>query len=172
MKKQINKIILIFLLFTIFTMAKGLCFQDLLNSGFKVNVAQAETLGLDTPGMNTETNIDLGVCGGTDKNSSDSVQNNIWSSGMDSMLSSYDNIQSSQVKPFSNHNKSLLPCCLDENHPTAIVSSNSVDLEKFVPQIFFNTEKIQFVSSEPSYYEAPITAPPELYSIQKTILRL
>ena len=132
MKIIINKIIISFLLLSIFSVTKGFCFDDLLNSSFKVNAAGAEIEKIDQ---------------------------------LPDMCQCCD----SQV---NTKNNSILPCCLDENHPTANVLNDSFELEKYFPQLISNTENNEFILSEPLYYQAPIIAPPELYSIQKTILRL
>lgn len=170
MKIIINKIILSFLLLSIFTMAKGLCFEDLLSIDYKINIAHAEISDINIAVM--DNTIDFGVCGKVKDDLIENIESNIWSVGVSGMLISYEKVGTLRTKPFSNHNKSLLPCCLEGNHPIAIVSVSPVDLEKSALQIFFTNEKIQFESPETVSYLAPMTVPPELYSIQKTILRL
>jgi len=74
--------------------------------------------------------------------------------------------------PLKNHDNSLLPCCVGGNHPSSIISSQSMEMEKFVPHFFFSNEQLLKIVFENNIYNAPITSPPKLLAVKTTILRL
>ena len=78
----------------------------------------------------------------------------------------------SDSMPVTSHSNSLLPCCSDGNHPEVIVSSQSIQIEKFVPAIISSDVEILKIVSKNTLYTPPIISPPKLLAVSTTILRL
>jgi hypothetical protein len=146
MKKYFTKIIAVLLLAVVFPLANNFCFQGLLDSVYGVHAAQAATFN------NQVSAMEMDHCG-------------------QEVMPSLVNIQASAM-PAANHSNSLLPCCSTGNHPEVITSSDSVQIEKFIPVIFYSDVKILKIVSENILYTPPIISPPKLLAVSTTILRL
>jgi len=145
MKKYFIKIIVILLIAIIFPMANDFCFQGLFDSFTKIDTAQA--VASDISPM-----AEMDVC--VEREMSDTAA------------------PQTMPAPLKNHNNSLLPCCVDGNHPSSIISSQSVEMEKFVPHFFFSGEQLLKIVFKNYIYNTPITSPPKLLAVKTTILRL
>lgn len=151
MKKYFIKITVFLLLAFILPMTGGLCFQDLINSAVKINIAKAADDGITT-------DMDMDACRETEVANKAQAYN--------------FNLKPEKTSPVSSHNNSLLPCCVGGTHPNLITSAQSLEIHKFTPFIISSFEKSPLSILQLISYQAPITAPPELASLQITILRL
>ena len=164
MKKYFPKIIVIFLLASIFQMTSSLCFQNL-NSFKMIKAAEAATVN----NISSDSPIDMSVSNITDCSdvTLDEVQMNnpVVAVGV-------INIEQENSASHSNNN-SLLPCCQEGGHPNIISGSQSFGVEKFIPiLISFNTNNLTISTPQITIYNTPILLPPELLSIKKTTLRI
>jgi hypothetical protein len=73
----------------------------------------------------------------------------------------------------TNHNNSVLPCCVDGGHPSVISASQPLEISKLIPALFINVSlAAPKIIKETAAYSSPIMSPPELVSVRTTILRL
>jgi hypothetical protein len=167
MKKYFSKFIVLLILAAVLPMTGGLCLHDLMGSATKINIAEAAE--------NTIVN--------NSDNSSISNGNICHNSGardfvMGNQLIKLDkisnalNMAETMPPPMPNSGNSVLPCCVGGSQPSVVVSSQSVEIHKFIPFIRSIFEKLPLNIAKPISYLAPITAPPELISLQTTILRI
>ena len=167
MKKYFSKFIVLLILVSVLPMTGGLCLQDLMGSATKINIAEAAENTIVNNSDNSSVS-DGSIC--HDSGVGDFVMGN--------QLIKLDKINNALIinetmpLPMSNSNNSLLPCCVGGSHPGVIVSSQSVEIHKFIPFIQGSFEKLPLNISQKISYQAPITAPPELISLQTTILRI
>jgi len=145
MKRYFIKIIVGLLLVIIFPVANNFCFQGLFDSFSEINSAQAQISDISP-------RVEMDVC--IDRAVSEPL--------------------ATQVAPVSsqNHDNSLLPCCVDGNHPSSIISYQSAEMEKFIPHLFLSNEQLLKIIFKNNIYNAPITSPPKLLAVRTTILRL
>lgn len=80
--------------------------------------------------------------------------------------------QAEAPAPMGSHHNSVLPCCVGENHPSVLTVFQSVEISKYIPVSFFSENQILKHIPETVAYNSPIFAPPELFSLQSTILRI
>ncbi|MHB8904000.1 MAG: hypothetical protein ACYC40_02770 [Patescibacteria group bacterium] len=177
MKKYFNKIIFVLIITFIFPMSSGFCFQGLLGSATKVNIAKAaENM--------TDSMADLAINGNEpmvfeNNVCSDNIINSPLADNSFANVLNLDKIYNqpslSEAMPaaHSKNHKALLPCCVDGNQPIIIASSQAAEIYKFIPiSVSDNFEELTLNISRTISYQAPITAPPELLSLRTTILRL
>jgi hypothetical protein len=145
MKKDFIKIVVILLIVIIFPMTNNFCFQGLFDSFSKIDTAQAMASDI-SPMAEMDTCVERAVVEPA--------------------------VAQAMPTPFQNHDNSLLPCCIDGNHPSSIISYQSAEIEKFVPHFFFSGEQLLKIVFENNIYNAPITSPPKLLAVKTTILRL
>ena len=148
MKKYFTKIVAISLLVVVFPLANSFCFQGLLDSVSGVHTAQAAAINNQPSAMDT----DMDHCG-------------------QEVMPSLVNIQASAM-PAANHGNSLLPCCSTGNHPEIISSSQSTQIEKFIPVIFYSDVQVLKIVFKNTLYTQPIISPPKLLAVSTTVLRL
>jgi len=72
----------------------------------------------------------------------------------------------------SSHHNSISSCCSSEGHSIFNASSKYSEISKFIPAIFFSENQILKITPEIAIYNIPILPPPEISSIQTTILRI
>ena len=72
----------------------------------------------------------------------------------------------------SDHHNSILPCCSDSGHPTFNILSQSLEISKFIPSLFFNDNQILKPVLRKTVYFDKIIPPPELVFLESTILRI
>lgn len=142
MKKYLVKTVAVFLMTGIFFMATGFCFHNLLTPKPIIQLNIAQAASYNVAGS----------CGNesTDKQISQPVM-------------------SAQT---TSHHNSILPCCLDEGHPTLSTLSKSFEITKFIPTLFFTENQILKTVYKTVAYHPLIIAPPELLALRVTILRI
>lgn len=168
MKKYFPKIIVIFLLVTIFQMTSGICLQNLSLTKIKVNVAQAAQNDITGKSLGNVVTNNMTICG------NEAVESPLMSELAPSIANAikFEAIgQGTSALPVS-HSNSLLPCCQNGGHPNVISSYQSGGIEKFIP--VFSCSNINLIISTPEkpFYNTPIMAPPELFAIKITTLRI
>ena len=143
MKKYFVKIVAVSLIVVVFPMVSGFCFQVLFDSAVKTNVVQAAP---------NEMADNMDVC--VERQGGGQIEE-----PMASM-------------PITNHNNSLLPCCVNGSHSSAAAFSESLEINKFIPVIFFPEDQLLTAAPKTAVYHTHVTSPPELLSVKTTILRL
>ena len=167
MKKYFSKFIILLILAAILPMTGGLCLQDLMSSATKINVVEAAENTIVNSSGNSSVS-DGNIC--HNSGARDFVMGNqlIKLDKINNAL----NMAETLPLPMSNSNNSLLPCCVGGSQPSIIVSLQSVEIHEFIPFIPSSFEKLPLNISQTISYQAPLTAPPELISLQTTILRI
>ena len=147
MKKYFIKIVVISLIVAVFPVANNFCFQGILGQATMLNTASAAAI-------NTQSSDDMGI-----------------DNCIDNSVSEKPIIQTTQL-PHTNHNNSILPCCVDSNHPNIVISSQTIEIEKNVPVVLSSDIEILKIVSKNTLYTPPIISPPKLLAVRTTILRL
>lgn len=176
MKKYFNKIVLVLILVVIFPMSSGLCFQNLLALPAKINIAHAtENMpAMDDLSANNLIN-DQELCGPAENTESNKEFFTPGFNKIDySKLNNQAKADEFKSLPMPASHKSVLPCCLEGNQPGLIVSTQS-GIQELVfltghNAVDFNEFPLNL--NKTISYQAPLTAPPELKSLQTTILRI
>lgn len=151
MKKYFIKTINIFLLSAVFFMAGGFCFSDLHSLVIKKNTVNAATLTYQASGMDN--------CGAEETGL---LNNKINNQAPQPLL---PNVEADQ------HN-SILPCCLGDGQLAFNLFSQSFEIIKFIPPIFFEDNQITKTVVETVTYNTPLIPPPELLALKSNILRI
>jgi len=144
------------LVVVVFPLANNFCFQGIFDSLTVVNVAQAASKVSDNGIVNKMADMDN--C------SQEPVKVNMGKSSVVELTAA--------PVPVTGHENSVLPCCVDGNHPSVITSSQSVEIQKFVTTAFYSDEQILKVVFANTIYNNPIFLPPKLLAVSTTILRL
>ena len=147
MKKYFIKIVVISLIVAVFPVANNFCFQGILGHTTMPNTANAAVL-------DTQALADMGM-----------------DSCIDSSVSGMPIVQVMQSSHTS-HNNSILPCCVDSNHPNIVISSQTIEIEKTVPAVLSSDIEILKIVSKNTLYTPPIISPPKLLAVRTTVLRL
>lgn len=147
MKKYFIKIVVISLIVAVFPVANNFCFQGILGHTKMLNTASAAA-------VNTQAPDDMGM-----------------DSCIDNSVSEMPIVQVMQSSHTS-HNNSILPCCVGSNHPTVIISSQTIEIEKNVPVVLSSDIEILKIVSKNTLYTPPIISPPKLLAVRTTVLRL
>jgi hypothetical protein len=147
MKKKFIKIVVASLIVTIFPLTNNFCFRGLFDSLSNVSVAQASTI--DEAPVNSMKMDNCSKASTTEKTAKIPL-----------------------VAPVTNHDNSVLPCCVDGSHPGIIASSQSTEIQKIIPIMFFSDLQILKVVFTSTIYNEPILSPPKLLAVNTTILRL
>jgi len=167
MKKYFSKFIILLILAAILPMTGGLCLHDLMGSTIKINVAEAAENTIVNNSDNSSVN-DGNICHNSGARDFAMGNQLIKLDKINTAL----NMAETMPLPMSNSNNSLLPCCVGGSQPGVIVTLQSVEIHKFIPFIPAGFEKLPLNISQTISYQAPITSPPELISLQTTILRI
>lgn len=162
MKKYFIKTIVVLLISAIVPMVSGLCFNVLNNSVFKIKVAQASS-------PNIISVVDEDMCGqeSTGEQNSNSVFTSV-STFAQSQIIIFNSAHTSSAA--GSHDTSL-SCCLTGN-ASLITVSKSTEIGKTIPLVFFEQKILPEDILRVIVYNTPIISPPELLSIQTTILRI
>jgi len=167
MKKYFSKFIVLLILAAVLPLTGGLCLQDLMGSATKINIAEAAENTIINNSDNGSVS-DGNIC--NNSGTSDFAMGNqlIKLDKINNAL----NVAETMPLPMPNSDNSVLPCCVGGSQPSMAVSSQSVEIHKFIPFIPSSFEKLPLKITQTISYQAPITAPPELISLQTTILRI
>jgi hypothetical protein len=142
MKNYFTKIIAVILLLAFLPLTSAVCSQALFEAVGGVSVAQAAI-------------------------PDQAVMHNNHDCGAEHNMSAQRSLT-----PMSQHN-SLLPCCVDGSHTDIQLISQVIEPVKILPfisSLFYQAPLKNTIKS--FIYHSPITSPPELTSVQATILRL
>lgn len=175
MKKYFIKITAFLLLAFIFPMIGGLCFQDLARSIAKIDIARASDNRAETAsalGSGYLATVDM-----KNMNMADMVNTDmeVCSKEKVSESANHYNLKTKTPLSFPQNNNSVLPCCVGGTHPDLIIAAQSFEIHKLISFPAYNFEKLPLnlrnLSAE-IFYQAPLTAPPELVSLKTTVLRI
>lgn len=169
MKKYFVKTTVVLLISAIVPMVSGLCFNVLSNSFFQIKTAQAASL-----------DIRLVTDGDMCSQEPVSGQASTLTPTLSSILSSAPTLTSTPTLVLTStqagsttgsHSSSLL-CCLTGNNASTVTVPQSAEIGKSLPLIFFNQKILPEDILRVTVHRALLTSPPELSSIQTTILRI
>lgn len=131
----------------IFQMTSGFCAQGFIATATKVNAAQAASVAKIANQAN--------VCG--DEQMEQKERSN-WPTKFEA--------------PKNAHHNAALPCCVDGTHSGAELNYQAFEFIKVTPAIVGIVYHSPLAPLNAVAYHKPIVSPPELNSVQTTILRL